>query len=652
MNTRAPTPRLPYMPGLDGLRALAVLAVFLYHLGYPWAAGGFLGVETFFVLSGYLITALLLQEYASTGRLNLKRFWLRRARRLWPALWLLLAGTLVLAAWWAPDAWPRLRQDWPAAFVYGLNILYIVRQIPYFARFGRPPLLQHLWSLGVEEQFYLIWPLLLLALLTWNRGRSRYRLVWPLGGLALAATFWMAALYDPLGDPARVYYAPDTRAAGFAVGALLAVLWPPGAWPRIGAWADIWGGPALIGLLAAYHALDEFRPWLYRGGFLLTALLSAGVLSAATQHRTWLGRLFGQRPLVWLGTRSYAFYLWHWPWLAVWRPGQECTLSGVGCALAHFGLTAISAELSYRFVEHPIRRRGVRSWWADLNRSPWRRGFVAAGAGLWVLAVAIGLPRLESQRAALLAQARAAVYGPQAVDTSQAPPPLPRPSPTPTTWPSAALRRPTATALSTALSALATTQPSPTLPVATPTPGLWPERGLWLTLLGDSIMAGTRPAWEQALPPDRFYMWAAENRRLVHVLTALPDLAAEGHLAPVVVIHTGTNGPFAPETFDQVMQNLLDLGVRRVYFVNVRSPIRWAPLANERLAEGVARWPQAQLLDWNMYATPHLDEWFYYDGAHLNSTGARAYVAFILRGVGLAPYLAEVANDASPTPQP
>ena len=651
MSREAPPPRLPYMPGLDGLRALAVLAVFFYHLGYPWAAGGFLGVETFFVLSGYLITALLLREHAATGRLNLTRFWLRRARRLWPALWLLLAVTPLMAAAWAPDAWPRLREDLPAAFFYVTNLLYIVRQVPYFERFGRPPLLQHLWSLGVEEQFYLAWPLLLWALLVLLRvrgARAWRRLAAPLAGLAVLSALWMARLYDPLADPARVYYAPDTRAAGFAIGGLLAVLWPPGAWPRAARRADGWAGPALLGLLAAYHALDEFRPMLYRGGFAATALLTAAVLSAATVRTSLVGRVFGLRPLVWLGTRSYAFYLWHWPFIAVWRPGQECALPAWTCTLAHFGFTALAAEISYRWVEHPIRTRGVRAWARALTATRGRRALTAGLAAAWLLALAVSVPRLEARRAQAQAQAVAAVYGPMTVAA---------PTPTSTPPPRAVATRvagagPTATPAGPRGASSPSLTPTSTRTGPTPTPL---PSGLWLTLLGDSVMEGTRFAWAKMWPSDRFYMLAEKNWRLVHFLPLLPDLAQEGRLAPVVVIHTGANGLFSPDTFDRVVQTLLDLGVERVYFVNVRSSVRWAPLANQRLEEGVARWPQAELLDWNAYATPHLDEWFYRDRVHLNRAGAWAYVAFILRGVGLpapTPAATEPGHDLTPTPHP
>ena len=244
---------LPYMPGLDGLRAFAVMAVFFYHAGFLWAGGGFLGVESFFVVSGYLITALLMREYLAVGRIDLPNFWLRRARRLLLALWLLLGGVLLIAWLRAPDAWMRLKEDIWGALFYGTNWLYIFREIPYFEQFGRPPLLQHLWSLGVEEQFYLFWPLIL-WLLCWSlrvRSLNVKRLVVPILGLIVASFILMFFLYTPGLDPSRVYYGTDTRAAGFLVGAVLAVLLPPGKKFRI---AEIFAWFALFALLLYQEA--------------------------------------------------------------------------------------------------------------------------------------------------------------------------------------------------------------------------------------------------------------------------------------------------------------------------------------------------------------------------------------------------------------
>ena len=201
------SPKLPYSSGLDGLRAIAVMAVLFYHLQFPWALGGYFGVETFILISGYLITSLLLEDYRANGRINLKEFWLRRIRRLWPALWLLLAGVVPLAYTLAPQSVQRLREDVPAAIFYITNWLYIWREIPYFERHASPPLLQHLWSLAMEEQFYLFWPLLLWASLRlWKTRRGAFHSKrWILFPLALAALSagWMGHIMSTTGDTSR-----------------------------------------------------------------------------------------------------------------------------------------------------------------------------------------------------------------------------------------------------------------------------------------------------------------------------------------------------------------------------------------------------------------------------------------------------------------
>ncbi len=611
------------MPGIDGLRALAVSAVFLYHVGFWWAAGGFLGVETFFVLSGYLITSLLLMDIRQYHRVRLGRFWLRRARRLWPALWLLLLGAVFLARGWAPDAWARLKTDLPAALTYTTNILYITHKIPYFERFGRPPLLQHLWSLAVEEQFYLFWPLVFWGIVRLFQGRSERKSMWgvtaAIFALVAASTLWMAWQYDPLSDPMRLYYGTDTRAAGFLLGSALATFWPPGGRPRARRAADFFGWLGLAGLLFLYWRLDEFQDILYRGGFLVTATATASVLLAAASPRTTLGKFLGLPPLRWIGTRSYAIYLWHWPLLAVFRPQMECTWPLGWCAVAQAIAAGVFAEISYRTVERPIRQMGFRAWGRHVWQKGRRWGTALAAVGL-ALATAYAVVGLQSNAQSSLPPEAAAQTTPLAAAAT----------PAPTATPTLATHLPTPIPeTSVTAPANATATPAHPTPQPTPTP-----EGLRLTLLGDSIMLSTLPVWQQTLPEGTFYMDAAQGRGLAYLLTLVPALASEGHLAPEVVVHLGTNGSFTNATFDTVMEEFLQNGVKRVYFVNVRSPIRWASLANQQLANGVARWPQqAVLLDWEAYATPHR-EWFYDDFAHPTPEGARAYVQFILNGMG------------------
>ena len=261
--------RLPYMPGVDGLRALAVATVFMYHAGATWLPGGFLGVDFFLVISGYLITSLLVAEQQGTGRLDLWRFWLRRARRLLPALFLALAGTLVamLILHWEEVA--RLKGAVLASLAYVTNWYFVVADVPYFEQFGRPNVFTHLWSLAVEEQFYLFWPLVLAVVLI------VFRLpVWVLGVLAAAgatfSTWWAWHLYDPYELPWRIYYGTDTRAVGLFVGILGAVLLPPGRLKAMGSWVaragmEVLGLAALAGVLWCMFTINEFESPLYQG---------------------------------------------------------------------------------------------------------------------------------------------------------------------------------------------------------------------------------------------------------------------------------------------------------------------------------------------------------------------------------------------------
>lgn len=313
--------RLPYLPGLDGLRALAVLAVLLYHADLPWIPGGFLGVEVFFVISGYLITSLLLAEWRQRGRIDLAGFWLRRARRLLPALYLLLAVTLAFAVVFLPEEVARLRGDAIAAFGYVTNWYLVLGQESYFETVGRPSLLQHLWSLAIEEQFYVLWPLLFAAGISFGikRWRRRRLLLAALVGAA-SSVLLMALLYRPDLDPSRLYYGTDTRAAGLLIGAALAFVRAPGrvpdsdrmdrlaaarhSWPRNNRWLgwlrrrwrwtaplllDVVGLVALGGLVWFCLRLDESQSFLYLGGFALVALTTAVLIMVVVHPRARLG---------------------------------------------------------------------------------------------------------------------------------------------------------------------------------------------------------------------------------------------------------------------------------------------------------------------------------------------------------------------------
>ncbi len=382
---------LPYLAGLDGLRALAVIAVVLYHAGVDFVPAGFLGVEIFFVISGYLITSLLLSEHAATSAVSLRRFWMRRARRLLPALFLLVAAVLTYFAIFLPGEVAMVRGDALAAVAYVSNWAFILRDTPYFEQVGRPSPLLHLWSLAIEEQFYVVWPPLFVGLMAL---RGRALLFGAIVAGIVGSSVLMAVLYEPFADVSRVYYGTDTRAAGLLFGAALAVVWRAGALPaprgRVVAWLfyasglarllrlslDIAGLAALAGLAYIVVTFNSFQPALYLGGFALVSALTVIVIAAAVAPGGRLGRVLGVAPLRAVGLRSYSIYLWHWPIFIVTRPGIDVSMGEIELLAFRLALTLLLAELSYRFVEMPIRHGALGRIWARARAGAapgWRR---------------------------------------------------------------------------------------------------------------------------------------------------------------------------------------------------------------------------------------------------------------------------------------
>ncbi len=383
---------LPYNPALDGLRAVAVIGVLLFHGGVSWLPGGFLGVDVFFVLSGYLITTLLLRERVAAGRIDLRRFWLRRSRRLLPAVLVLLAVIGVAAPFLVePAQRASVRADGLAALFYVANWRFILSEQSYFA--GVPSPLRHLWSLSVEEQWYLLFPAVTALTLRSVRRARTFFVVLVVATVASAA--WMAVLVRGPVEVSRAYYGTDARAHSLLVGAALAVaaaLWPLHRARRTLAVA---GGAGAVAVVAAFALVTEADRWMYRGGFLALAVATAGVVAAVALPRrpTVLARVLGVRPLVAVGTVSYGLYIWHWPVdiaLTPARTGLDGGAPWEGPAL--FALrTAVAAAFtvaSYRWVERPVREHGI----AGLRlRLPGPLGARPAGTAVGLAGLAVGL---------------------------------------------------------------------------------------------------------------------------------------------------------------------------------------------------------------------------------------------------------------------
>jgi peptidoglycan/LPS O-acetylase OafA/YrhL len=574
---------LSYLPGLDGLRALAVLAVLAYHAEVSWMPGGFLGVEIFFVISGYLITAILLRENRRGGRISLRRFYLRRARRLLPALVLCIVATMLVAFLLVPEEVHSLRDDALASLAYVSNWHLVLSDVSYFESFGRPSLFLHIWSLGVEEQFYLLWPLLLIAALA--LGRRRAAAVLAVGGVVVS-TVLMALLLDPH-DPNRVYYGTDTRAAGFLLGAALAMWWSP--WRLAPAVTrssrrllDVVGAVAVGGLVVLLVYVSEFDLRLYRGGFLVVALCSAVAIAVAVHPGSRVRKVLGITPLVWIGLRSYGIYLWHFPIFMLTRPGFEVPDWPLVVNTLRVVATLVVADLSFRLVEMPIRNGALgRMWHRERDETRVRTVVLGAAFAMPLLAmvVVVAIPARRSPTAAAL---EASVTVVDTTTTTSTTTTLP-----PTTAP-------------------AQTVPTTTLPPPPPVP----------LVIGDSITLGSAAEIVAALGP-LTVVDAAVSRYLHEAIPIVQAWIASGQTGPVV-INLGSNGFILGEDVETLI-SLVGLD-RRLVFVNAAVPRRWEQQVNDELAAAVARHPNVGLVDWHGIIAGQPDL-LVDDHVHPNATG-------------------------------
>ncbi len=588
--------RLPYMPGVDGLRALAVFAVVGYHAGASWLPGGFLGVDVFLVISGFLITSLLLSERASTGRIDLRRFWVRRARRLLPAVVVMIAVVLAAMLVLHPGEVGGLRGAVVSSLLYVGNWYQIAVEQSYFEQFARPSVLQHLWSLAVEEQFYLLWPPIMAACIA-LLGRRRL-LIGVLAGI-LASTIAAAVLWAPGTDPSRIYYGTDTRAAGLLAGVALAFLWPAA---RLARAARRSAPPALDGIGLGALALlvlllctvGEMGRFLYQGGFLLTAIVSAVLLAVVCHPASRLGRALAWAPLVWLGVRSYGIYLWHWPVLMLTRPGRDVPFDGPALVALQLGLTIALAWASYRWVETPIRRDGFGVVWTGLRqglrrdgdpRRRWAISATVATTAVVALLVAVlpattpGLPGIPPSVSAL---------GPQGASAAGS---VPEPETT---------------------EAVAEAPPAPAL------------RGPVLAV-GDSVLLGASPQLTAAFG-SRLSLDATVARQFPE--SAAAAQAAVAALSPaVLILHVGTNGTVDQGDLEDLLDSFADVPV--IVLVTVRVSQPWQDGVNEVLRAAADGRANVSVADWHAVTEGRPD--LLADGAHATPDGARLLAGLLKR---------------------
>lgn len=638
---------LARLPGLDGLRGVAVLAVIGYHLNLGnFLPAGFLGVDVFFTISGFIITALLLQEHAQTGRIDFVAFYLRRARRLFPAALAMLLVLVALTPLLLPAALVRLREDLPAAFLYVSNWWQIVAQQSYFEAIDQPRLLQHLWSLAVEEQYYLLWPVVALWLL---KRASRTSLGVASGLLAIASTGWMAWLYATHidgGDPSRVYLGTDTHLMGLLAGSALAAWWNPWKIRRASTPGDevlnLLGTAALAGLVWCMAETHEGMRGLYQGGFLGVAVLTCAVIGAATREGTWVAGMLSTRPMRWLGARSYSLYLWHWP-VVVWlQPAPQAdALELTWVTAARLALTLVCAEASYRWVE--------TRWTSGRAAKPWPRSTAVVTAALVLVNVGVlafmpgATPPTVSVhpvKPGLPTPANTATAGqPDAT-------PVPALVPEPETVP-----MPATPSVASPASASTAAPHGPWSPTPQPSPSNAPPPRI--TLVGDSVLLGAGPYLQRRLPGAS--VEAKVGRQGGEGLKLVQSLRDQAQLGDTTVIHLGTNGYLSEKQFRALLEQLADR--QTVVVVNVYGARRWTRPNNELMARVSPQFQNVRLVDWHAIGQANPD-YFVQDGIHLSGIGIHAYYSQIRMALGLPEVMAtgptrrQIKRPPLPKPPP
>ncbi|MBD2758764.1 acyltransferase [Yimella sp. cx-573] len=653
-----PAAKKSYVSGLDGLRAVAVIAVIAYHLDLSWARGGFLGVDVFFVISGYLITSQLwVRARSGQAAVHLGSFWQARARRLLPALVaVLIATTLAQIVLGREQLRPYLG-DLGAAASYTSNWWYVLHERSYFEAFGRPPALQHLWSLAVEEQFYLFWPLVIAAV-AWMFRRSvvvRRRALFTLCLLiAAASAIWMAfgtwRSGAPLSaDASRFYFGTDSHSSGLLLGAALAV-WRDGAGfgssvpaLRPARWVTTLLGVAALGVVVwSFWAIDSWSVPLYRYGFAALGVVTAVLIAAATRPGP-LARALDLPLLAAIGRRSYGLYLWHWPVFVFTRPGVDVPLTGHANIALRLALTAVLAEISYQAIEQPIRALGVRGAWRQLRTH--RLGRVARPA---FVALLVAVTAAAASAATLKPAATATDGGiTVAVEEPETPTPSTKPSTAAPSTTTTSTSVPSPTSSVTIPSSTSAQSTSPTSsPVASSTTGTTTSSprtsssttasetrsadgqtaGMSLTVYGDSFAIGASNGLKRRFASVDMHAVVGEQ-----AYTLINQLAAQASSirTDVLLIHTGNNGVVDSSALAAAIAKVPP-GVK-VVLAYPRVPRPWQGAVLSQLRAVAASSPRVRVADW--YGLANGQPGWFADGVHPNGAGVREYGNLIQRTV-------------------
>ncbi|MFM9151448.1 MAG: acyltransferase family protein [Candidatus Planktophila sp.] len=573
---------IQHIPAIDGLRAIAVTAVIFYHLGFSWIPGGFLGVDLFFVISGYVITRLLLDSIARSGGLDLRGFYKARARRLLPPMIFMIVVTAFYITIWAQDSVRRFLSDVIFSLTGTMNWWLVFKEQDYFEAIGRPPLLQHTWSLAVEAQFYLIWPVLLLLILK-RFGKK----VIPVAALAIAlisgaVLFYVSLQLDASSEVSHIYFGTDTHSIGLFLGSALAVSWIPQNFKsevseRAQNFIDFIGVFGLVGILAAFLLIDESSPTAYKIAFPLAAIFGVAIITSIVHPASRFAPILNNRILLWIGERSYAIYLWHWVIFQITRP--QVDIDGDDWALIALRILVVLAlaDISLKLVELPIRSGAVEYWFKGMK---YRTATVRKRQKISVISsiaiVSLSLSALSAH--AVISSDRKAREFKESLEVNP--------------------------------------EVNSSLLVDTA-----PNQTIWLT--GDSVILGIRVALAEIRP--LVVVNARVGRGSIELLAEMKrDL--EKAIGANVVLDLGNNDLLAESTVREIFELVRENP--RVVVVNTAVPRPYRDANNSLIEDIASEFPNIRVVDWNSISAGH-PEYFAPDGVHLVPTGASAYVMAI-----------------------
>ena len=569
-----------HISSIDGLRAIAVTAVVLYHLGISWIPGGFLGVDLFFVISGYVITRLILDSINQSSALDLRAFYAARLRRIYPGVLFMVVCTIIFIGVWAPEAIKRFLSDLPFALTGTINWLLVARHQDYFETVGRPPLLQHTWSLAVELQFYLIWPLILLGVLKYFGKKNIARIALVIAMVSGTTLFFVSLQLDQSNAQqiSHIYFGTDTHSLGLFLGSALAVSWIPqnlsaDIEKRAQDVIDGIGVFGLLGLISTFLFIDESNASLYRIAFPLAGIFGCLVIISLVHPASRFAPIISTAPFRWVGQRSYGIYIWHWVIFQVTRPSVDLSGQTWALYLARVLLVLALADISLRWVEIPFRQGLVQNWFRGMK---YRSAKVKLRQQISVLASIIMVLAVTTSISFQAINKTDEVRNQLVQDSGDA-------------------------------------QSQQDLGSTT---------GLWVT--GDSVILGIRSKLEAK---EHISLINARVGRQAPELLAVMRVDQTSVPSSPVVFNLGNNNALSEQTVVDIFEIVKNQP--QIIVVNTAVPRAWKDANNAIISKVAANYPNTKVVDWDRISTGR-PELFAPDGVHLSPTGSDVYVDLVL----------------------